>query len=103
MATQYIAATTKDIAKSQNKDWWEKVLGRPKNPQDTTAYLFGIWQSQQSNQCMIAVTDNELAMIWPKLTTQEKNFFNANVLQANDPQVLAFFGDSPGPRMIALD
>jgi hypothetical protein len=95
--TQYFPATSKQAAKSQNQTWWENVLGHTVNPGDTTLYLFVIYTSQNTGNVMVEVQDSELTKLYPTLTTQQKNFFNTNVLQANDPKVTAFFAEQPPP------
>jgi hypothetical protein len=95
--TQYFPATAKEAAKTQNQQWWEKVLGYSVKPGDTTLYLFLIYTSQNTGNVLVEVNDSELMQLWPKLTKQEQNFFNSNVLQANDPKVTAFFAETPPP------
>jgi hypothetical protein len=95
--TQYFPATSKQAAKAQNQTWWENVLGHAVNPGDTTLYLFMIHTSQNTGNVMVTVNDPELTKLWPTLTTQQQNFFNTNVLQANDPKVTAFFAEIPPP------
>lgn len=93
MATQYLIISGKQAAKAQNAQWWEKVLGRAKFPQDVTSMLFMIVNHPTNDTALVYVTDPELAMVWPKLSTAEKNTFNANVKQENDPAVIQFKAD----------
>lgn len=93
MATQYLILNGKQAAKAQNEDWWSKVLGRPKNVQDVTSLLFMIVNHPTNDTAIVYVTDPELAMLWPKLSQAEKNAFNNNVKQENDPAVIQFKAD----------
>lgn len=93
MATQYLILNGKQAAKAQNAAWWEKVLGRAKFPQDVTSLLFYIVDHPANDTALVYVTDAELAMLWPKMSQAEKNAFNANVKQENDPAVVQFKAD----------
>lgn len=92
-ATQYIILNGKQAAIAQNAAWWGKVLGRVKFPQDVTAYLFFIQPHPTNDTAMVYVTQRELDMLWPNLSTPERNAFLANVKQESDPAVIAFKAD----------
>lgn len=89
MPTQYFIATDKQTAKTQNKIWWEKILGRPKNPEDGTEFLFAMLNDPTSNKVLIVVGQADYDKLWPLLTPQEQAFVTNNIRQANDPQVIA--------------
>lgn len=93
MATQYIILNGKQAAKAQNEQWWVKILGRAKFPQDVTSMLFYIQDHPTNDTAMVYVTDAELARLFPLLTQPEKNAFNANVKQESDPAVIQFKAD----------
>lgn len=93
MATQYLILNDKQAAKAQNEDWWNKVLGHPKNQQDITALLFRIVGHPTNDTAMVYVTDAEFNMVWPKLTPAERSTFMGNVKQESDPAVIQFKAD----------
>ena len=97
MTIEYLQFNSKLLGQAKSQQWWETVLGRAKLPQDTTQFLVGILVSQVSNKAMAVVDDASLALVWPKLSAQEQNFYNANKLQATDPIVVAFFAEQPPP------
>lgn len=93
MPTQYLILNGKQAAKAQNADWWVKVLGRPKHAQDVTEFLFMIVDHPANDTALVYVTEPELTALWPTLSQAEKNSFNNNVKQENDPAVIQFKAD----------
>lgn len=93
MATQYLILNGKQAAKAQNAQWWDKVLGRAKFPQDVTEFLFVIVNHPSNDTAMVYVTDNEFNLVWPKLTPAERSTFMGNVKQESDPAVIKFKED----------
>lgn len=93
MATQYLILNGKQAAKAQNAQWWEKVLGRAKFPQDMTEFLFPIAPHPLYDTALVYVTDNEFNLVWPKMTPAERSTFLGNVKQESDPAVVQFKAD----------
>ena len=91
---QYLSFNTKQLSKAQSNSYWQKVYA-PSTLTDQ--YLFAIWISQVDNKCMGEITTAQLNALWPKLTTQEQNFFNANKLASTNSAVVAFFNQNPPP------
>ena len=89
MATRYYPLSTKQAALAQDQDWWEKVLGRAKFPQDVTEFLFGILVHPVNGTALLVVDDNGYNMVAPRLTPQQKAAVDAALLPETDPVVVA--------------
>lgn len=87
--TLYFPLTDKQAALTQSADWWTKVLGRAKRPEDVTQYLFDVIVNPNNGQTFLVMDDDGYAKLLPKLTTQQKTFVASKILQANDPSVVA--------------
>ena len=96
--TQYYPLNTKQTALAMDEDSWNKVLGRLKAPTDVTKYLFGFLEHPTDGTTLMVVEDREYNMLYPLLTQPQKNNFNNNVLQANDPYVIAFLAAVDGAQ-----
>jgi hypothetical protein len=91
---QYLSFTQKQLAKAQSSNYWQIVYAPLTN---TDQYMFAIWVSQIDSKCMGEVTTAQLNAVWPLLTTQQQNYFNANKLAYNNSAVVAFFNQNPPP------
>lgn len=88
--TQYYPLNTRQAALAMSEDSWNKVLGRLKLPGDTTRFLCSVLSHPTDGTALVIVEDTDYSMLYPKLNQSEKNNFDNNVLQANDPYVVAF-------------
>jgi hypothetical protein len=94
---QYLAATSKQIAKGKSSDWWQNITGHVPGPDDATQFLCLVWVSQVDSSAMVEVMQRELDMVWPYLNASEQNLWNTYKLTATDPKVVAFFNQNPPP------
>ena len=90
MATRYLILTGKQAAKAQSADWWNKVLGRLKLAIDVTEFLVRVIPHPTTDTALVVVDDASYALVTPKMTANEKNNLDANLLPATDPAVVAF-------------
>lgn len=86
---QYYPLTDKQAALAQSADWWTKVLGRAKRPQDVTQFLFSVIVNPNTGQAFLVVDGSGYAELFPKLTPQQQAFVTSHLVQANDPSVVA--------------
>ena len=85
--TMYLRFNTKQECKQMSADFWTRILGHPKSPDDTTEFLFGALGCKDGAHDYLVLTEPYFSEIWPKLTPQEQNFLNANMVTASNVQV----------------
>jgi hypothetical protein len=85
--TMYLRFTDKQAAKQMSADFWERILGRPYNPADTTQFLFGTLGCKDGAHDYLVLVEPLFSEVWPKLTPQEQNFLNANMVPVSNVQV----------------
>lgn len=83
----YLRFSTKQEAKQTSQDFWERILGRPVNPQDVTTYLFSGLGCRDGGHDYLVLTEPYFTEIWPKLTPQEQTFVDANMVPRSNVQV----------------
>lgn len=84
MATQYLVTNSLGQAQAQSKNYWEKILGRPKNQQDVTEFMSLCQENPIDHKGIITILDAEYNLLYPKLTPQEKAFADANLKPITD-------------------
>ena len=89
----YFIANDKHIAKANQKDYWEKILGHPKNPEDTTEFLCFVIDHPSNNTGLVVVDDWSYSVLTPKLTPQQKTILDQSLKPRDDPSVEQFFAD----------
>jgi hypothetical protein len=95
--TMYIRFSTKQLAKQQSADFWVRVLGRPYNPADTTQFIFQTLGCQDGAHDYLVLTEPLFSQLYPKLTPQEKNFVDTNMVDINNVQVQSCLNSLPHP------
>ena len=85
--TMYLRFNTKQEAKQLSADFWVRILGHPKLPGDRTEFLFRTLGCKDGNHDYMVLTEPYFSEIWPKLTPQEQNFLDANMVTASNVQV----------------
>jgi hypothetical protein len=85
--TMYLRFTTKQAARELSADFWVRILGHPKLPGDITEFLFGTLGCQDGAHDYVVLTEPYFSEIWPKLTLEEQNFLNANMVPISNVQV----------------
>jgi len=95
--TMYLRYNTKQDAKQASADFWVRVLGHPKNPGDTTEFIFPSAGCQDGGWDYLVLTEPLFSQLWPKLTTQEQNFVNANMVPVSNVQVQSCINSIKGP------
>jgi hypothetical protein len=85
--TMYLRFTDKQAAKQMTADFWERILGHPKLPGDITEFLFPTLGCQDGAHDYMELTEPFYSEIWPKLTLQEQNFLDANLVPVSNVQV----------------
>lgn len=95
MATQYLILSTKQAAMAANEDYWNKVLGRLKLPQDITQYLCAVTTDPITDNSMLAVDDRSYGIVYQRLTLQQQQFLDLNLVGENDPRVIAIKASQP--------
>jgi hypothetical protein len=83
----YLRYSAKDEARLADEGFWERILGRPKEPDDITRYCFGTLNCQDGAHDYMILTEPLFSEVYPKLTTQERNFVDANMVPASNVQV----------------
>lgn len=90
MPTQYLVVNSLGQAQAQSKNYWEKIMGRPKRAQDTTELMSECVENPIDHNGVIIVGQAQYDVLYPKLTPQEKAFADANLRPASDPYIVAF-------------
>jgi hypothetical protein len=85
--TMYLRYSTKQECKQASADLWVRLLGHPKNPGDVTEFIFPTLGCQDGGHDYLILTEPLFSEVWPKLTPQEQNFLNANMVPASNVQV----------------
>ena len=64
---------------STSKDWWDRIVGHPKRPEDVTEFSCEVISHPTiANRNYAILTDSIKAQVFPLLSPQEMNFVNAN-------------------------
>jgi hypothetical protein len=92
VATQYVLLTSQAVARAESEEFWNKVLGRLKLPQDITQFLFGILVDPVDGRALAVVTDASYSTLVPHLSNQEKQALDNKLRPAGDPQVILILG-----------
>jgi len=85
--TMYLRFSTKDAARQASSDFWERILGHPKNPGDTTQFIFGSVGCRDGGHDYLVITEPLYSQLWPKLTATEQGFMDANLVPVSNVQV----------------
>jgi len=96
--TMYLRFNTKQDCKQMSADFWERMLGHPKLPNDITEFLFGSVGCRDGGWDYMVLTEPLFSQLYPKLTAQEKNFVDANMVDVNNVQVQSCLTSLP-PRV----
>jgi hypothetical protein len=88
--TQYLVTNNLSQAQTQSQNYWNKILGRPKKAEDTTALMSACVENPIDHKGVIIIQDAEYNLVYPLLTVQEKTFADANLKPANDPYIVTF-------------
>src|SRR5262245_59290091 len=83
----YLRFSDKAAAKNTSADFWTRILGHPKLPEDTTEFLFASLGCKDGAHDYLVLTEPYFTEIWPKLTTQEQTFLDANMVPVSNVQV----------------
>jgi|SRR5262245_23132187 len=83
----YLRFSTKQECKQLDADFWTRILGRPKRPQDVTEFLFGSLGCKDGGHDYMVLIEPHFSQIWPKLTAQEQAFVDANMVPESNVQV----------------
>jgi hypothetical protein len=95
--TMYLRYNTKQECKQASKDFWERLLGHPKNLQDISEFIFATLGCQDGGHDYLILTEPLFSQLFPKLTPQEQNFVNANMVPASNVQVQSCMNSIPEP------
>jgi hypothetical protein len=95
--TMYIRFATKQEARNTSANFWETVLGHPKRPEDVTEFIFPTLGCQDGGHDYMILTEPLFSQLYPKLTTQEKNFVDTNMVPASNVQVQNCIASLPRP------
>lgn len=90
MPTQYLVANNLGQAQAQSRNYWAKILGRPKKSEDTTDLMSECVENPADHKGIIIINQPEYDLVYPKLTPQEKAFADANLKPESDPYIQAF-------------
>ena|SRR5215475_10577323 len=95
--TMYLRYTTKQAAKQASTDFWVRLLGHPKNPDDTSEFIFATLGCQDGGWDYLVLTEPLFSQLYPLLTTQEQNFVNTNMVPVSNVQVQSCINSIPKP------
>jgi hypothetical protein len=93
--TMYLRYNTKQEAKQASTDFWLRLLGHPKNPQDISEFIFKTVGCQDGGWDYLILTEPLFSQLYPKLTAQEQNFVNANMVPVSNVQVQSCINSLP--------
>ena len=85
--TMYLRYNTKQECKQASADLWDRLLGRPSNAQDMTKFIFPTLGCRDGQHDYLVLTEPLFSQLFPKLTPQEQNFVNTNMVPASNTQV----------------
>jgi hypothetical protein len=86
-APMYLRYNAKNEADLASMDMWERLLGHPINPNDTTTFIFQCIHCPNNNSAYMILTEPLYSELYPKLTQQEKDYINANMVPVSNTQV----------------
>jgi len=95
--TMYLRYNTKQEAKQASADFWTRLLGHPKLPVDVTEFIFSTIGCRDGGWDFLVLTEPLFSQLWPKLTAQEQNFVNVNMVPIGNTQVQACINSIPRP------
>jgi len=95
--TMYLRFNTKQEAKNLSADFWVRILGHPKRPEDTTEFLFGSLGCKDGAHDYLVMYEPFFSQIWPLLTSQEQAFVDANMVPVSNVQVQSCLASLPQP------
>jgi hypothetical protein len=84
--TMYLRFNTKQDAKSSSANYWDRI-GHPTDPGNITQFSFASVGCQDGGWDYLILTEPLFSQLWPKLTAQEQNFLNVNMVDVNNVQV----------------
>ena len=84
MATQYLVTNSLGQAEAQSRNYWEKILGRPKKTGDHTEFMSQCEENPIDHKGIITIFDAEYQRLYPLLTPSEKAFADANLKPITD-------------------
>lgn len=93
----YLRYNTKQEAKQASADLWVRLLGHPKRPEDVSEFIFATLGCQDGAHDYLILTEPLFSEVWPKLTPQEQNFVNSNMVPASNVQVQNCMASLPKP------
>jgi len=93
----YLRFNTKQDAKQLDADFWVRILGHPKRPEDVTEFLFTTLGCLDGGWDYMIIAEPMYSMIWPKLTAQEQNFVDTNMVPVTNVQVQSCINSIPRP------
>src|SRR5262245_66332259 len=70
--TMYLRFNTKQEAKNLSADFWVRILGHPKRPEDTTEFLFGSLGCKDGAHDYLVMYEPFFSQIWPLLSRQSQ-------------------------------
>jgi hypothetical protein len=85
--TMYLRYSTKDEARLASEGFWERLLGHPKESDDITRYCFEALGCKNGAHDYLVLVEPLFSELYPKLTTQEQTFVNANMVPVSNVQV----------------
>jgi len=95
--TMYIRFNTKQECRQLSADFWTRILGHPKNAEDVTEFLFPSVGCQDGGHDYLVLTEPLFTEIYEKLTPQEKNFVDTNMVPVSNVQVQGCLASLPDP------
>jgi|SRR5215831_2215403 len=86
--TMYIRYNTQQEAKLASANYWDR-LGHPTDPGNVTQFIFDAIHCPNNNSGYLVLIEPLFSALFPKLTAQEQNFVNANMVPASNSGVSA--------------
>jgi hypothetical protein len=84
--TMYLRYNTKQEAALASANFWDR-LGHPTDALNVTQFIFEAIHCPNNNSGYLVLTEPLFSELFPKLTAQEQNFVNANMVPASNKQV----------------
>jgi len=96
--TMYLRFSSKDLERQSSADFWTRILGRPKRPEDVTELIFDSLGCRDGAHDYMVLIEPLYSELWPKLTPSEQAFLDANLVPVSNVQVQSCLASLPKPN-----
>src|SRR5215475_8421112 len=94
----YLRFNNKAQADQQSIDLWTQILGHPTNATDVSSASFVTIFCPNDNSGYVVLTEPFYSYAYPKLTAQQQNFVETNMVSSSNVQVTNCLNAQPQPH-----